>query len=222
MKKVYIYRAYERFWHWAQALIIFLLMATGFEVHGSYEFFGYKTAVEIHNAAAIAFIILTLFTIFWHMTTGEWKHYVPTSRKLKAQAMFYLLGIFNNAPHPVRKTLMNKLNPLQRIVYFGLKVVLIPMLLITGGLYMFYRYSHEGQIEALNVTSLEAIAYLHTIGAYLIIAFVVAHIYLTTTGHSVTSHLKAMLTGFEELEDSEINEDELDLIEVKDVKEDEL
>lgn len=215
MKKVYIYRAYERFWHWAQALIVFLLMFTGFEVHGSFEFFGYGTAVEIHNIAAITFIVLTLFTIFWHMTTGEWKHYVPTSRKLKAQAMFYMTGIFKNAPHPVRKTLLNKLNPLQRIVYFGLKVVLIPLLIITGLLYMFYRYSFEGHIEALNIASLEAVAYLHTIGAYLIIAFVVAHIYLTTTGHTVTSHLKAMLTGFEELEDDEIEDHELDLIKTK-------
>lgn len=218
MKKVFIYRAYERFWHWAQALIIFLLMFTGFEVHGSFEFFGYKSAVEIHNTTAIAFIVLTLFTIFWHATTGEWKHYVPTSKKLKAQAMFYMFGIFKNAPHPVRKTLMNKLNPMQRIVYFGLKVVLIPLLIISGLLYMFYRYAYEGHIEALNITSLEAVAYLHTIGAYLIIAFVVAHIYLISTGHSVTSHMKAMLTGYEELEDDDLTEEEMDLVKIKDDK----
>lgn len=204
MKKVYIYRAYERFWHWAQALIIFFLIFTGFEIHGSFEFFGYREAVEYHNIAAIVFIALSLFTIFWHMTTGEWRHYIPTSRKLKAQAIFYLFGIFKNAPHPVRKSLLNKLNPLQRIVYFGLKVVLIPAITITGLLYMFYRYSYDGYIEALNLTSLEFVAYLHTIGAYLMIVFVVAHIYLITTGHTPLSHLKAMLSGYEELEDEEV------------------
>jgi hypothetical protein len=30
--------------------------------------------------------------------------------------------------------------------------------------------------------------------------FLVAHLYLVTTGHTVTSNLKAMITGYEELE----------------------
>lgn len=213
MKRVYIYRAYERFWHWAQSLIVFLLIATGFEIHGSFDFFGYQTAVDIHNTTAIAFIILTVFTIFWHITTGEWKHYVPTSKKLKAQTEFYLFGIFKNAPLPIRKTLLNKLNPLQRIVYFGLKTVLIPLLILTGIIYIFYRYSHEGEIKALNITSLETIAYLHTIGAYLIVAFIIAHIYLISTGHSLSSHMRAMLTGFEDVEDEEADKCEKDKVE---------
>lgn len=45
-----------------------------------------------------------------------------------------------------------------------------------------------------------------------------AHIYLITTGHSVTSHLKAMLTGFEELEDEDITDEEMDLIKIKEEK----
>jgi len=203
MKKVYIYRAYERFWHWTQVFIIFLLIATGFEIHGSYEFFGYQEAVMYHNIGAVAFIILSVFTFFWHFTTGEWKQYIPTVKNMKAQANYYLFGIFKNAPHPVRKTILSKLNPLQRLVYFGLKVVIIPLLVITGLLYMFFRYSHNGNIEKLNLSSLEIIAYLHTVGAFLIIVFIIAHVYLITTGHTVFSNLKAMLTGYEELEDDE-------------------
>lgn len=203
MKKVYIYRAYERFWHWSQVFIIFLLIFTGFEIHGSYEFFGYKEAVTYHNIAAVAFIILSIFTIFWHFTTGEWKQYIPTAKNIKAQANYYLFGIFKNAPHPVRKTILSKLNPLQRIVYFGLKVVIIPLLVITGLLYMFFRYKYDGIIEKLNVNGLETIAYLHTAGAFLIIVFIIAHVYLITTGHTVFSNLKAMLTGYEELEDDD-------------------
>jgi thiosulfate reductase cytochrome b subunit len=204
MKNVYIYRAYERFWHWSQALIIFLLIFTGFEIHGSFEFFGYKEAAEYHRIAGVAFIVLSLFTIFWHFTTGEWKHYVPTLKNLTAQANYYLFGIFKNAPHPVRKTLISKLNPLQRIVYFGLKVILIPLLTVTGLLYMFFRYSYKGNIERLHMHDLEGVAILHTIGAFLIVVFLIAHLYLITTGHTPLSHLKAMLTGFEELEEDEI------------------
>jgi thiosulfate reductase cytochrome b subunit len=44
---------------------------------------------------------------------------------------------------------------------------------------------------------------LHTIGAFLLIVFVIAHLYLITTGHTVSSNLKAMITGFEELDDDD-------------------
>lgn len=201
MKKVYIYKAYERFWHWSQMFIIFLLLFTGFEIHGSYQFFGYAEAVRYHEFAAISFIILVIFTIFWHFATGEWRQYVPTFHNIKLQADYYLFGIFKNAPHPIRKTQLSKLNPLQRLVYFGLKVVIIPLLVVTGLMYMFYRYEQQGVIESLNIGGLETVAVMHTVGAFLIIMFVIAHVYLITTGHTVLSNLEAMITGYEELED---------------------
>jgi thiosulfate reductase cytochrome b subunit len=39
------------------------------------------------------------------------------------------------------------------------------------------------------------------------IAFVIAHVYLTTTGHTVTSNLKAMITGWEELDEEDDGEE---------------
>ena len=35
MQKVYIYKRFERFWHWTQASLIIFLALTGFEVHGA-------------------------------------------------------------------------------------------------------------------------------------------------------------------------------------------
>jgi len=32
------------------------------------------------------------------------------------------------------------------------------------------------------------------------LTFVVAHVYLTTTGHTVFAHIKAMITGWDEVE----------------------
>lgn len=211
MKKVYIYKTFERFWHWMQALLIFVLAATGFEINGAYGLFGYEEAVNIHNFSAIALIVLIIFAIFWHFTTGEWKQYLPTHKNLKAQAAYYITGIFKNAPHPTRKTILSKLNPLQRLTYLSLKLFLIPLMVITGILYILYRYPLGGEIYSLKIDSIEPVALLHTIGAFLIIAFVIAHIYLTTTGHSITSNIKAMLTGWEELEeDSENEKNEID------------
>jgi thiosulfate reductase cytochrome b subunit len=201
-KQIYIYKAFERFWHWMQAVLIFFLAATGFEIHGSISFFGYQNAVEYHNIAAFLFITLIIFAIFWHFTTGEWKQYLPTMRNIKAQINFYLIGIFRNAPHPTKKTVISKLNPLQRLVYLGLKVLVIPVMVFSGLLYMFYRYPQKnGTIQVLNITSIEPIALLHTLGAFLLIAFIVAHLYLITTGTTPSSNLKAMITGYEEIDD---------------------
>ena len=202
--KVYIYRSFERFWHWMQAIIIFFLAATGFEIHGSINFFGYQNAVKYHNIAAYAFIVLIVFAIFWHFSTGEWKQYLPTIKNLKAQLNYYLFGIFKNSPHPTKKTVLSKLNPLQKLVYLALKILVIPTMVISGLLYMFYRYPQNGGgIAGLNIDSVKTIALFHTAGAFLLIAFVVVHLYLITTGSTITSNLKAMITGYEELDNEE-------------------
>ncbi len=201
MKKEFIYRRFERFWHWTQAALIIFLSVTGFEIHGSFKFFGYDQAVRYHDIAAWSFLILIAFAIFWHFTTGEWKQYLPTWKNLRAQAMYYVFGIFRNAPHPTKKTVLSKLNPLQKLIYTGLKVLVIPVMVLTGFIYMFYRYPQRYEVLGLNISGLQTIAVLHTIGAFLLVAFFIAHLYLITTGQTVTSNLKAMMTGYEELPD---------------------
>lgn len=210
-QRVYIYRAFERFWHWTQAILIFFLAFSGFEIHGSFSFFGYQNAVKYHNIAAYAFIVLIIFAIFWHFATGEWKQYLPTTKNMKAQIFYYLFGIFSNSSHPTKKTVLSKLNPLQKLVYFGLKILVIPVMVISGLLYMFYRYPQQGITEGLNINSIEVIALFHTAGAFLLIGFLIVHLYLITTGTTITSNLKAMITGYEELEKEEIK--------IKDTKE---
>jgi len=202
-KQIYIYKSFERFWHWTQAILIFFLGFTGFEIHGSIKFFGYQNAVKYHNIAAYSFIVLIVFAIFWHFTTGEWKQYLPTLKNIKAQINFYLIGIFRNAPHPTKRTILSKLNPLQRLVYLGLKLLVIPIMVLSGLLYMFYRYPQGSGVEALNIESVEPFAIIHTLGAFLLVAFIIAHLYLITTGRTITSNLKAMITGFEELDSLE-------------------
>jgi thiosulfate reductase cytochrome b subunit len=201
MKKEYVYRRFERFWHWLQAAFIIFLGVTGFEIHGSIRFFGYDQAVRYHNIASISLLVLIAFAIFWHFTTGEWKQYLPTRKNLLAQLEYYVLGIFRNAPHPTKKTVLSKLNPLQKLVYAGLKALVIPVMVLTGLLYIFYRYPQRYEVLSLNIDGLQVIATLHTIGAFLLVAFFIAHLYLITTGRTVTSNLKAMITGYEERED---------------------
>jgi len=195
MERIYLYTRFERFWHWAQALLIVLLALTGFEVHGSYTLFGFKKAVELHNLAGISWFVLYIFIIFWKLTTGEWKNYVPTTKKLAAVAWYYVYGIFRGEPHPVPKSERNKHNPLQRLTYLGIAVVLIPIQVSTGLLYYLYNSWPDYGIRM----SLSSVALVHMLGAFALVAFLIGHIYMITTGHSLTCHLKAMCTGWEEV-----------------------
>lgn len=203
MSKVYIYRGFERFWHWTQAALIMFLALTGFEVHGSFDIFGFEKAAEFHRVASWMLIGLIAFAIFWHFTTGEWRQYIPTTKNLKDQVMYYLIGIFKGEHHPTAKTKLRKLNPLQRLVYLFFKLLLIPMTVISGIFYMLYKTIDQNNVVVIEDYPLESIAFWHTLGAILLMIFLVVHVYMTTTGETPTSNINAMVTGYEDLDDEE-------------------
>jgi len=194
-EKIYIFKRFERFWHWTQAALIIFMLITGFEIHGVYKLFGFGKAVSLHTIAAWSLITLWVFAIFWHFTTGEWKQYIPTMEKVDAMLKYYLTGIFTNAPHPFRQTTLSKHNPLQRLAYLGVKLLINPLIWISGLLYLYY--GSWGDL-GLSGLSLQWVALVHTAAAFLMVIFVIAHVYLSTTGHTPLSHFKAMITGWEE------------------------
>ncbi len=194
--RIYLYTRFERFWHWTQAAFIIVLGLTGYEAHGTYKLFGFKQAVDIHNFVAIAWFVLYAFVIFWHATTSEWRHYIPTTKMLFQVARYYAYGIFKGEEHPVPKSERNKHNPLQRLTYLGLSIFLIPFQMVTGFLYFMYNSWAD---LGIRHWSLGTVAVLHTIGAFALLVFLIVHTYMTTTGHHVSAHLKAMWTGWEEV-----------------------
>lgn len=199
MSRTYIFKRFERFWHWSQAALIILMLLTGFEVHGSYAAFGWQKAASLHTLAAWALIVLWAFAIFWHFTTGEWKQYIPTTEKIVAVMRYYAFGIFDpNAHHPFRTTQLTKHNPLQRLAYLFVKLFISPLVWISGLLYLYYHdlgaYGIGGSLQ------LGAIALAHTLAAFLMLIFLIVHVYFATTGHTPLAHIKAMVTGWEDLE----------------------
>ena len=195
-EKIYIFKRFERFWHWAQAALIMFLMLTGFEIHGTYENFGFAEAVGYHTIAAWTLVGLWVFAIFWHLTTGEWRQYIPTTQNVVAMMRYYLVGIFRNAPHPHRQTQLQKHNPLQRLAYLVVLLLIGPLIWITGWLYLFYDSWANWGIGTLD---LSLVATGHVIGAFMMLLFLIAHVYLITTGATLGSHLKAMITGWEKV-----------------------
>jgi thiosulfate reductase cytochrome b subunit len=197
--RIYIFKRFERFWHWAQAALIIVMAVTGFEIHGTYTLLGYETAQEVHTTAAWLLIGLWVFAIFWHFTTGEWKQYIPTADKLLAVLRYYLTGIFTDAPHPFRATTLTKHNPLQRLAYLFVKLIINPAIWISGLLYLYYSAWPALGLDGLSLAS---VAFVHTAAAFLMLVFFVVHVYFATTGHTPMAHIKAMITGYEEVESS--------------------
>ncbi len=204
MNKVYLYSKFERFWHWVQTILITVLIATGFEIHGTYTLLGFEDAVAVHSWCGISWVILYVFIVFWLLTTGQWKQYVPTTKRLMNVLHYYVVGIFKGETHPIQKKPEAKHNPLQRLTYLGLASVLIPIMLGTGLLYYYY---NDWAALGLDGLSLAIVAALHLIGAFMILIFYVVHVYMTTTGHSVTAHIQAMFTGWEDVVDESAVED---------------
>ncbi|HMN21407.1 MAG TPA: cytochrome b/b6 domain-containing protein [Ottowia sp.] len=205
-QRIYLYKRYERFWHWSQAALVISMLATGFEVHGSYHLLGFERAVQLHTLAAWTLMLLWVFTAFWQFTTGEWRQYTPTLANIVAVARFYAWGIFRGEPHPYRKTVQKKHNPLQRLTYLALLTLVLPAIWITGLVYLFRAYWPSLGLESL--LRLDWVAWAHTAAAFMMLVFVIVHVYLTTTGHTPLAHIKSMITGWEELHEPQADMDE--------------
>ncbi len=196
IREVMIFSRFERFWHWSQMALIFVLLYTGFNVHGYLQTMDFRSAAQWHSYAALALILLWVFAIFWHLTTGAWRNYLPTKKGLWAVARYYAWGIFKGEQHPYRKHLNRKHNPLQALSYLALKLMLFPAVWITGLLYLFYQlWQPYAAADALGWVAL-----IHVAAALAILAFVIIHVYLLTTGESFREHVKPMITGFDKVE----------------------
>ncbi|MBN2124515.1 MAG: cytochrome b/b6 domain-containing protein [Deltaproteobacteria bacterium] len=194
---IYLYTRFERFWHWCQALLILIFLITGFEIHGAISLLGFETAFTVHNLCGWTWLVLYVFIVFWMLTTEEWKQYVPTYKKLYDVGHYYTIGIFRGEPHPVPKSLRAKHNPLQRLTYLGIVTFLVPFQIVTGFLY----YYHSKWPEMGWDWALSTVACLHTAGAFAFLAFTIVHLYMITTGPTLFSHTRAMITGWEEVDD---------------------
>ncbi len=199
MKKELVFTRFERFWHWSQAAMIIVLMITGFEVNGAYTLLGYEEAAGWHRTIAWFLIGVWVFAIFWHIVTGEWRQYVPTTTKMFAVMRYYTYGIFDSSvPHPFKKSRLAKHNPLQRMAYLTFNVAISPVIWVTGLMYMFY---NDWAAMGLTGLSLSVVAGIHTAAAFAMLCFFIMHVYMATTGKSVFDYILAMITGYEEIED---------------------
>ena len=202
-KRVKLYDAYDRLWHWLQAGTILLLIFTGLVIHKPHIFgmFSFRYIVQVHNVLGFILLINAALALFYTVASGTIKRFFPNPDGFFARAfeqtMFYARGIFAGAPHPLQKTPKNRLNVLQQLTYLAIINILLPAQVVTGLLIWGIQYS-PALSDALG--GLTILAPVHTLLAWAFAAFIVMHVYLTTTGETPLAGIKSMVTGWEDVE----------------------
>jgi thiosulfate reductase cytochrome b subunit len=198
-----MYGFYERLWHWLQTLAILALLFTGLIIHKPDIFgaFNFRFAVLVHNALAVVLVLNAALSLFYHLASGEIRQFLPRpvgffDRAIE-QSLFYVRGIFRGQAHPFEKTPQHKLNPLQQATYFAILNVLLPLQVLSGIL-MWGIERWPALAERLG--GLTLLAPLHTLVAWSFAAFIVLHVYLTTTGPKPLTGMQAMMLGWEDVE----------------------
>lgn len=203
IRREYMYTLYERQWHWLQTFVIFGLTFSGLVVHrpAMFSLFSFAWMVDVHNLLAVLLVINAALALVYHLVSGEIKQFIPRPYgffdDMVQQALYYVRGIFRGDPHPFEKRRDRKMNPIQQLTYLALLNVLLPLQIVTGVLMW-----GAGQFPEVTARlgGLPVLAPFHTLIAWLLVTFVIVHVYMTTTGHKPLTNLKAMIMGYDDLE----------------------
>jgi thiosulfate reductase cytochrome b subunit len=194
-----IYCIHERIWHWLQAAGIGALLLSGAAIHWPALSLGLPFAwmIVVHDTLGILLSVHAFLGLFYYATTGAIRQFFPDPDHFFSRAAqvadYYLRGIFRADPHPELRDPARRLNPLQQATYLAILNVLLPLQIGTG-LLMFGGQAWVGAMDWLG--GLPVLAAVHTLGAWLFAAFLVMHVYLTTTGPTPLSYLKGMVFGY--------------------------
>jgi thiosulfate reductase cytochrome b subunit len=206
MKRIYLHPLPVRIWHWINAVSFLVLIVTGLQIRYR-ELIGlmkFRTAVDIHNMLGFILIFNFFIWLLFYILTGKIRIYIPTLNIKKfitgcvRQARYYGYGLFMGEENPHHSTADNKFNPMQQMAYLSIMLLLIPLQLVTGLLLW------DVKAFASYINIFGGIKIVDTIHVFLFLfftSFLFVHIYLATLGHTVMAHIKAMFTGYEEIEE---------------------
>ncbi|MDR2605022.1 MAG: cytochrome b/b6 domain-containing protein [Desulfovibrio sp.] len=191
----FVYPAPIRLFHWINAVGFLLLLWTGLGIHfeGLPLVPALETSARIHNG--VAWVLIANFAVFllYGIFTGDIRQYVPRgpdlAGKIAAQARYYLYGIFSGAKKPFPISRERRFNPLQQVCYLVVFIIGMPVLLLSGALLLLPESATSG------LAGRETLASAHYGLAIAFGLFLAAHLYMTTTGDSITSLIRGMITG---------------------------
>jgi thiosulfate reductase cytochrome b subunit len=198
-----LYPLWLRIWHWYNAILFLLLVSSGISLHFAgpeSNLIPFRLARSIHNVSGLLMVVGYLFYCVNNIRSNNIRHYIPVWQglldRLIIQARFYGLGIFKGEHHPIPPTKEQKFNPLQQLTYVTIMFAAIPALILTGLLLLFPEYAPD---QFLGMGGVWPVAVLHYLIGIGLTAFLISHVYIITTGKTVTHDFKKMINGLEEV-----------------------
>jgi thiosulfate reductase cytochrome b subunit len=187
-----------RIWHWLNAFIVFGLLGTGLylRLHVMAALHPRDPALLLHKGLGLAMIATTLFWLVYAFGSGSRRRHYGIGKGdlggMAAQARYYLFSIFIGEDSPFHATAAAKYNPLQKIAYDTVMLVFLPLQAVTGLLFMNVGPLRDCLLAGDLVGPLGA---LHVLCSYLLVLYLVVHLYMSTLGETFFSHTRAMIFG---------------------------
>lgn len=206
MQRLYVHPLPVRIWHWINAIGFAALIVTGLQIRyvDLIGLMSFETAVNLHNWTGFALIanyfVWLLFYLFSDKITVYHPELSPTKQFWDSvrQLQYYGYGIFKGHPNPHHVSAYRKFNAMQSMTYQIIMILLVPVQFYTGVLlWDVQRFS--GSVEFLG--GVRVVATVHVLLFIFFTAFLFIHVYLASLGHTPTAHVKAMFTGYEEVEE---------------------
>jgi len=203
MKKIYIHPLPVRIWHWTNAIGFVLLILTGLQIRYR-DLIGiasFEASVRIHNFVGFVLMGSYLLWLVFYLTSDKIKNYQMELSPKKfyttaiKQALYYGYGIFRGKENPHHTSPYTKFNPLQKLTYDLIMLLVVPIQFITG-LFLWDVQRFAGAVAALG--GVRTVDTVHVLLFIFFSAFLPVHAYLATLGHTPGAHFKAMFTGYEE------------------------
>jgi thiosulfate reductase cytochrome b subunit len=206
MDKLYIHPLPVRIWHWTNAFGFVLMIATGLQIRylDLMQVVSFRTAVVAHNW--IGFVLIANFFVWlsFYLFTDKIKVYHPELSPTKyfraswRQIQFYGYGIFRGDANPHHPNAYRKFNPLQSMMYQIIMMLLVPLQFFTG-LILWDVTRFSSMVDLFG--GLRVVDTIHVLLFIVFSGFIIVHVYLGSLGHTPSAHFKAMITGYEEVEE---------------------
>ena len=206
MEKLYIHPLPVRIWHWTNAIGFVLMILTGLQIRylDLMQVVSFRTAVVAHNW--IGFVLIANFFVWlsFYLFTDKIKVYHPELSPTKyfrmswRQIQYYGYGIFRGDANPHNPNAYRKFNPLQSMMYQIIMMLLVPLQFFTG-LILWDVTRFSSMIDLFG--GLRIVDTIHVLLFIVFSGFIIVHVYLGSLGHTPSAHFKAMITGYEAVED---------------------
>jgi thiosulfate reductase cytochrome b subunit len=192
------YPLWLRFWHWGNALLFTILLISGISMHYAKPAptIGFRGDVLIHNVSGIFLTFFYCLFLYGNLKLGNGRFYRVLGEDIVPgmfrQGGYYMWGIFTGASHPYPHSEERKFNPLQKLGYISVMYLLFPILVFTGWALLFPDRLPD---YTLGFPGLSLWATVHTYFGFFLSLFMVIHIYLGTTGTTLTEFYQFMWYG---------------------------